>query len=192
VGDQILTALDYSKALEIAKTAYPHNAVQNYDLSKSIRLRLLNQLIEEMVIIKKASELGIKISDEEMNKTIEEIKCDYPEGEFKQAFLENAISFESWQKRLKIRLLIEKVIETELQNKISITSEDISKYYQTNYNDNILEPHLHSDLKDIDESIVKNIRRKKAEELYKDWIEDLQKEYTVEINKKLWNKIIGS
>jgi len=192
IGEHALTAHDYNNALEIAKTAYPHNAIQSSDVSKSIMLRLLNQLIEEMVIIVKASELGITISDEELSAAIAVIKEDYPENEFKQTFLENAISFESWKKRLKIRLLIEKFLKMELQNNISITPEDISKYYKANHNKKIPELHLHKDLKDVDESIIKNIRRKKAEDLYSDWIENLKKEYAVDINKKMWNKMIGS
>jgi len=192
IGEHTLTVHDYNNALEIAKTAYPHNEIQGSDVSKSIMLRLLNQLIKEMVITIKASELGIVISDEELNAAIAVIKEDYPENEFKQAFLENAISFESWKKRLKVRLLIEKFLKTELQNKISITPEDISKYYKTNQNKKIPKSHLHKNLKDVDESIIKNIRRKKAEDLYNDWIENLQKEYAVDINKKIWNKMIGS
>ncbi|MBW1894135.1 MAG: SurA N-terminal domain-containing protein [Deltaproteobacteria bacterium] len=192
IGEHRLTAHDYNNALEIAKTAYPHNEIQGSDVSKSIMLRLLNQLIEEMVITVKASELGIAISDEELNAAIVLIKEDYPEDEFKQAFLENAISFESWKKRLKVRLLIKKFLKTELQNKISITPEDISKYYKTSHNKKIAESHLHKDLKDVDESIIKDIRRKKAEDLYNGWMENLQKEYTIDINKKMWNKMIGS
>ncbi len=192
IGEHTLTAHDYNNALEIAKTAYPHNKIQGSDVSKSIMLHLLNQLIEEMVITVKASELGIAISDEELNAAINVIKEDYPENEFEQTFLENAISFESWKKRLKVRLLIEKFLKMELQNKISITPEDISKYYKTNHDKKIPESHLYKDLKDVDESVIKNIRRKKAEDLYSDWVENLQKEYTVDINKKMWNKMIGS
>ena len=42
------------------------------------------------------------------------------------------------------------------------------------------------------DAIIKDIRRKKAEAMYNDWIERLQKEYTVDINTKMWNKMIGS
>jgi hypothetical protein len=33
------------------------------------------------------------------------------------------------------------------------------------------------------------LRRKKAEEAYKPWIENLRKKYLIEINKKEWEKI---
>jgi len=44
----------------------------------------------------------------------------------------------------------------------------------------------------MNEMIMKNIRRKKAEENYKEWIKNLRKEYKIEINKKLWEKILES
>jgi len=192
IGEHILTLNDYNSALEIAKTAYPHNEVQGSGVAKSIMLRLLNQMIEEMVIMIKASELGIDISSEEMNIAIAAIKEDYPENEFEKTFLENAISFESWKKRMKARLLIEKVVKEELQNKIAISPDDISNYYKTNQKEGVSESNSNSDYADIDKAVVEDIRRKKAEEMYKDWIENLQKEYSVDINAEIWNKMIGS
>lgn len=192
IDGRTLTVVDYNAALEMAKTAYPHNTIQSPDVLKSIRLRLLNQLIEEMVISVKASELGIIISDKELDNAVASVKQDYPGDEFKQAFLENAISFEAWKERLKTRLLIEKVIKTELQEKISITPEDISTYYEKNQNRAVGESPSGTDLERIDESIIKQIRRKKAEDSYKNWMDNLKKEYAVDINKKIWNKIIES
>jgi SurA-like N-terminal domain len=192
VGKHILTVSDYNSALEIAKTAYPHNQVQGSDVAKSIMVRLLNQMIEEMVIMIKASELGIHISEEEMDTAVSAIREDYPEDEFEKTFLENAISFESWKNRLKARLLIEKVVREELQNKITIGPDDISNYYKANYKEDVSESNSNGDLADIDKEIIEDIRRKKAEEMYRDWIENLQKKYTIDINTKIWNKMIGS
>jgi hypothetical protein len=187
-----LTLSDYKSALEIAKTAYPHNEIQGSDVVNAIMLRLLNQMVEEMVIMVKASELGITVSDKEMSAAIERIKEDYPDDEFEKTFLENAISFESWKKRMKTRMLVEKVVKKELQDKITIDPADISNYYNSNQMEHSSEPDIPDDLSDIDEAIIKDIRRKKAEAMYNDWIERLQKEYTVDINTKMWNKMIGS
>jgi len=192
IGNHVLTLSDYNSALEIAKTAYPHNEIQGSDAVNAIMLRLLNQMIEEMVIIAKASELGITVSDKEMNAAIEQIKEDYPDDEFEKTFLENAISFESWKKRMKTRILIEKVVKEELQNKTTIEPADISDYYNSDQVENNSEPDIPIDLSDIDEAIIKDVRRKKAEAMYQDWIERLKKEYAVDINTKMWNKMIGS
>ena len=45
---------------------------------------------------------------------------------------------------------------------------------------------------DINEIIVKQLRRAKAEEGYKAWIEELKAKYEIEINGEQWKKISGS
>ena len=70
VGDSVLTVFDFNKAFEMAKTAYPHNAMQDPVALRESRLRLLNQLTEQMLIMERAKELGIETSELEVEKTI--------------------------------------------------------------------------------------------------------------------------
>jgi len=192
VEDQVMTALDFSKALEFSNTAYPHNAIQDKGLLKTIRLRLMDQLIEEMILVQKAKELHIVVSEPEIQKAVDEIKKDYPDDEFRETFLENAVSYETWKNRLKIRILMEKVIRSDLEDKIKVTKEDISGYYKNQDPDGTLDAEAAAGEPEMNEMIMKNIRRKKAEENYKEWIKNLRKEYKIEINKKLWEKILES
>lgn len=194
VEDQVMTSLDFAKALEFSNTAYPHNAIQDKGLLKTIRLRLMDQLIEEMILVQKAKELHIVVSEPEIQRAVDEIKKDYPDDEFRETFLENAVSYETWKNRLKIRILMEKVIRSDLEDKIKVTKEDISGYYKDQDPDGTLALDAESVAgePEMNEMIMKNIRRKKAEENYKEWIKNLRKEYKIEINKKLWEKILES
>ena len=148
-------------------------------------------MTEEIVLCKKAADLNITISDSELEKAVSDIKADYPEDVFEQTLLESAVSYESWKERLKIRLLMEKVIAKDLEEKIVLTPEKIAKYYKEHYK----EKESDSEIKDIPENlnaqIIKNLRREKTEEGYADWIKNIQKEYKIEINKAEWEKIIG-
>ncbi len=192
VGNHVVTVLDFNKALEFARTAYPHNSIQDASVDRSIRLRLMNQLTEELILLNKAEELSISVSDEDIEKAIAEIKSDYPEGTFEKTFLENAVSYEMWKSRLKVRLLMEKVVASELENKIKITKEDISNYYSENFMNTKKDTELTLESKDINEKMIKSIRRKKAEDEYKVWIESIQKEHIVEINQDEWKKLLDS
>jgi len=191
VGDQITTDFDFNRAFEFSSAAYPHNEIQDFGIVRKMKLRLLNQLIEEMILLQKAKELQIVVSESEVDKAVNEIKKDYPENEFKEIFLENAVSYDTWKDRLKTRMLIEKVISSEIRDRIVITKEDISKYYQENSTDESLKSDLADSSTDINEIIVKTIRMEKAEKEYKSWIKNTKKEYKVEINKELWRKILG-
>ena len=135
VGDRVVTVLDFRNAFEIAKIAYDNNIDEQPEDLRKAQIRQLNQLTVELILLERAQELEISITETELEKAVLEIKSDYPEGEFEKTLLESAVSYESWKDRLKTRLIIEKVIEEELKNRITITAEDISEYYQKNYQD---------------------------------------------------------
>ena len=192
VQDRILTVLDFNKAFEIAKTAYPHNFEDEPEEVRNARLRLLNQLVVEMIIIVRAEELGLSISSEEIHKAVTEIKGDYPEDTFEKALLESAVSYESWEARLKNRLLMQKVVDNELKNLIEITPEDIASYYEKNYQATDSDVESIKETKDINENIIKHLRQEKAEQAYKIWIKELKQKYSIEINSTQWERLSGS
>lgn len=191
VQDRVLTVFDFKKAFEMAKTAYPHNVMQDPVALRESCLRLLNQLTEQMLIMERAQELGIETTELEVEKTISDIKKDYPEDVFEQTLLEYAVPYNVWEEGLKKRLLIEKVVNEELSEKITITPEEISEYYEGYYKGDGLTSDLKDRSKNINEIIITNLRRKKLEEAYKSWIKQLQKKYTIEVNKVQLEKITG-
>lgn len=192
IGERVVTVFDFHKAFEIAEAAFQHNVLQDSSALKDAKIRLLNQMTEEMVLLERAKELDISILESEVEKNIAEIKSDYPEGVFEEILLEYAVSYESWKKGLKTRMLIEKLIEKELSAQIVITADDISRYYDKNYKASNFKLDSVNQSKDLNERIVKHLRRKKIEEIYKSWIEQIHKRFSIEINEKQWEKILSS
>jgi hypothetical protein len=189
VGDSVLTVLDFNEAFEISKTAYAHNIRQQSEDLRDAQMRLLNQLTVELLMLERAKELEISVSDDELEQAVSEIKSDYPEGQFEETLLEFAVSYDAWRNRLKTRLTMDKVVEAELKNRISISPEDISQYYQKNLEGQEAESDTTQSPEDINEAIVKQLRREKAEQAYKTWIEDLKTKYDIEINSQQWDNI---
>jgi hypothetical protein len=192
IRDRILTVLDFNKAFEINQADYPHNFQNETEEFRNARLRLLNQLVVEMIILARADELGLSITGEEIQNVVAEIKGDYPEDTFEKALLESAISYEAWEARLKNRLLMQKVVDNELKNRIVITPEDIAGYYEKNYESADPAAQFANPDKDINENIIRHLRQQKAEQAYKIWIKELKRQYTIEINTAQWEKISGS
>ena len=184
VGNKTISVADFNKAFEIAKNAYPQNSIEQPEVIREIRWRLVQQMTEEMILLQRAEELGVTIKDSEVEKTLEELKKDYPDNVFQEILLEYAIPYRSWREGLKTRLLMQKVIAKELGDKIEITNDDISTYYEEHFKDD----DTSSDVKEVPEdihNIIKNILRKeKMEKAYASWIEKLKNNYAVEINKK--------
>jgi len=193
VGEAVITEVEFNKAFEIAKAAYPHNIMQNPEDYREAQIRLFNQMTEELILLERARELNISVSDEEVEKSIARIKADYPDDEvFEQTLLEYAVSYKTWKKGIKTRLLMEKLVEQELKDQIVITPAEIAKYYKENYGHDKQKPGPAENSKEIDEIIIKHLRRKKTEKIYRSWIEEIQKRYKIEINQKKWEKILSS
>ncbi len=192
VGDQVVTVLDFNQAFEISKTAFAHDISKRPEDLRKAQLRLLNELVIETILLERARELGISVTDIELEKAVAALKSDFPAGEFEETLLEFAVSYETWESRLKTRLIMEKVIDKELENRIEITPEDIAEYYKNNFQGKKGESESTPAAGDINEIIVKQLRRKKAEEGYKTWIEALKEKYEIEINGEQWEIITGS
>ncbi len=187
VEGNVVTVLDFQRAFETAKSAYPHNITNASSVYREVKQQLLNQMIEELIVVQRAKELNLIITDQELGNAVEKIKRDYPEDEFDQMLLEYAISYKLWEKGLRTRLLMEKVITEDLKNNITVTPDDLSKYYSENLKDSS----GGSSNKPAVEIAVKDLRNAKAESGYKTWINGLQNKYRIEINKKQWEKLIS-
>lgn len=192
IGNSIVTLEDFNQAFEIAKTAYPHQVLQDSNAQHDLRVRILNQLKAETLIKERARELQIDVSASEIKKAVREIKADYPADLFKQVFVERAVSRHQWEKRLKMRLLMEKVLAQELESRVAITAEDISKYSKEYQKYGLLQPAIEAGAGDTNAAVIKFLHMKKKQELYQDWITMLQRKYSIQINQDLWERISRS
>jgi hypothetical protein len=189
VQGSVLMVLDFQREFEITRTAYSYNDMeQNASFLSDAKKQLLNQLIEELIVIERSKELNIMVKDSELENAVLKIKGDYPENEFENMLLEYAISYDMWKKRLKIRMLIEKVIDEDLKKNIQITPGDLSRYYSENKKNAADDKSVK---KFNTETVIRNLRNLKAEEGYKAWFEGLRGKYKIEINSKQWEKILS-
>ncbi len=191
VNNRLISVDDFNNAFENIISAYPQSALQKPEIIKSAKLRLLNEMAEELMLLERAESLQIRVSDTEFEAALTKIQQDYPEGVFDQMLLEYAVSYRFWKKRLKSRLLMEKVVARELGELVEISSEEISAHYKTYYEGKDRSVVSDDGPANIDEVIVQHLRREKVEKAYHSWLKKLRDMYTIEINKERWDKILG-
>lgn len=185
----LVTKFEFSEELDLKRAAYPYNIDENPAEYNEMVIHLLKMLSEEMILLNAAIDKGVIITDEELALAETEFKKDYPDDSFDQMLLTNAIPYRLWKKRFKRDMIIDKLVNQELVEKIEITPQDIVKFY----NDLKTE----QDPKDTGESsgetdkkfgsemeLVSRLRLQKTQEKYEKWIEDLRDLYPVEINKE--------
>lgn len=184
---QTVTQAQFERAFEAARIAYSDDRSVDPETIEHARLRLLNQMTQEVIIDRRARELGIVLDHAELEAAIREIKKDYPDDEFEQMLLETAIPFSLWKDRLQMRLLMEKVVGRELVQAVNITAQEMEAYYKAHEeafavkNDNAPDMNLNR-------HIVEQLRREKVEAAYPQWILGLRTRYGVEINWELWEQ----
>jgi FKBP-type peptidyl-prolyl cis-trans isomerase (trigger factor) len=184
---QTVTQAQFERAFEAARIAYSDNRSVDPQVIENARLRLLNQMTEEVIINRRANELGIVLSDTELETAIQAIKKDYPDDEFEQMLLESAIPYSLWKDRLRMRLLMEKVVDRELVQPVNITAEDIEAYYKA-HEEEFAVNDANPPEKDLKRHIVEQLRLEKVEAAYPQWMDGLRARYGVEINWELWEQ----
>lgn len=189
-GETVITVDDYLKALEVTKTAYPHALIVKNEAFKTIKTRLLSQMIEELVIMKTAAEKQITISDSDFAAEVESIKKDYPEGVFEDMLIENAMTERLWESRLRKRMLMEKVLDAELDASIIVSPEDMTRYYEENAA--VIEAEFDNgqDEAEAYDRILRRMKMEKKQDAYQAWIDRKKSDYSIEVNQKIWEKIL--
>lgn len=161
------------------------------DMMANIHLRVLNQITERLIVFERARELGVDINDQELDAHVDSVKADYPQGEFEQVLLEQAVSYAEWKNNMRTRLLMRKVIDLELEPNIQVKPEEISAYYEQHYAASEHQPNKEADTSDLETKILQQVRNKKKEALYRDWLENLKRRYKVHVNQAVWDRIIA-
>ena len=190
VGGSSVTVAEFKRAVDAAaEEVFPGEQEVSREAKDELRMRVLNQMTEELIISERGKELGLSVTNEELEHAVADIKADYPDDTFEKTLLENAVSFQAWKKKLATRILINKVIEKELVDKVEITSQDVANYIQTHYPEGVPGD---ENTEEVNQKIIRHLRHQKAEEMYHDWIEKLRQAHPVEIDQKRWNHLVAS
>jgi parvulin-like peptidyl-prolyl isomerase len=90
----------------------------------------LDQVIERKILVQEARRLEVKVSSEELNQAISEVKKDYPGEGFGEKLGLKGITLEEWKSRLEEKLLAEKMIRHALYYRGEIDEKEALQYYE--------------------------------------------------------------
>src|SRR5215831_8522523 len=110
----------------------------------SLRLSILDTLIETEILMHRAEKLGLLATEEEVDRKLNEIKSPYTAEEFNKRLEEKKISLDDFKRDLRRSLTRDKVLNKEITSRINITDQDISDYYNAHKTEfNLIEPQYH-------------------------------------------------
>lgn len=96
---------------------------------------LVNRIIDNYLIMEFGKEKGIKVSDNELESAVQDIKKDYPEKVFQELLLKRYIDFENWKEGLRQQLLIEKIIAKASESITPVSSSETKRYFDSHQNE---------------------------------------------------------
>lgn len=100
-----------------------------------LRHEVLSHLIDQLLIEQEAAKLEIKVSDEELNQTLEAMLADnhVTREEFNQDLAAKGMSEAQYRAQLKGQILQSRLINREIRSKVVVTDAMINRYYKENY-----------------------------------------------------------
>lgn len=130
VDGSAITLSEYRAALEKLKAQLPKGDSLDPEGTKTLKLNLLNQLIEKKLLTTEAGRLGITVSEAEVNDQINKIVGEYPDSEtFNSRMKEENIDIPSWKKEIEYQILLDKLVKAIAGSDITVTPEEVKKYY---------------------------------------------------------------
>jgi len=120
---------DYQDRIDKRLRLVPENLLNQPDYMKKFEEEVLDGMITDKIMYLRAEELGISVSNSELEDKIKEIKKDYGE-DFTGLFTEGKINYEKWKEEFKNELLLQRLVEKDVNARIKISDDEIDTYFE--------------------------------------------------------------
>jgi len=110
----------------------PEGQEPSQEEALSLKLNVLDELINNEILLERAKKLNLEASDGEVEDKFTELKSPYTEDEFQRQLKERGVSVDDLKSDLRRQLSITKLLNHEVVAKITITDQDITEAYNAN------------------------------------------------------------
>ena len=151
VGGDVMATVDGRKIFRSDVDKYYDNyqasstqQAPSGEQSTALRLQILNQMIEDEILMRRAEKLGLLATDEEVDRKFNEYKAPFTQEEFDQRLKDKKITLADFKRDIRRSITRDKVLNKEVSSKINVTDQDITDYYNAHKGDfNLIEPQYH-------------------------------------------------
>ena len=110
----------------------PEGQEPSQEEALSLKLNVLDELINNEILLERAKKLNLEASDGEVEDKFTELKSPYTEDEFQRQLRDRGVSVNDLKGDLRRQLSIQKLLNREVVAKISITDQDVTDFYNAN------------------------------------------------------------
>jgi peptidyl-prolyl cis-trans isomerase SurA len=136
VNKEVITWSELYKAMEFEATTQIKNLseAERTKIFKESEASFLETLIDMRLQLQEAKSTGLEVTQEEVKETIENIQKKYSmtQTDFIDSLKKEGLNFEDYQKRLSEQILINKVVNYQIRNKIVVSDAEVKRYMEAN------------------------------------------------------------
>jgi peptidyl-prolyl cis-trans isomerase SurA len=114
------------------------------DQADSLRLNLLHVIIDDEIMEQRAAKMNLTATNEEVDAKLAELKARYPEDQFEQKLKATNQTVEDLKHGIRRGLTIDKLLNKEINSKITVTDADVANYFNQHKSEfNLIETTYH-------------------------------------------------
>ncbi len=102
------------------------------DEAMTAKLALLNEFIVQELLLAKARDLNVAVTDEELDAAYNEGRRDIPEEDFQQELKNRNLTAADMRDGLRRDMTVEKLLEQEVSSKITVAEQDVTEFFNAN------------------------------------------------------------
>jgi peptidyl-prolyl cis-trans isomerase SurA len=107
----------------------PQQQPTSLDQTDSVKLNLLRDLIDTQIIEQRAAKLNLTATNDEVDAKFAEMKAPYTEEQFQERLKASSHTVDDVKHDLRRSLTIEKLLNKEINSKVTVTDADVTTYY---------------------------------------------------------------
>ena len=102
------------------------------EVAKMLRMEIIRELIESVIMLQRAKELKLLASESEVEENLAALKVRSSPEEFQSDLERRGFSEQDLRKEISRNLSIQKLMENQVNSKIANTEAEVSSFYEAN------------------------------------------------------------
>lgn len=134
VNDDVVTSLEVQKEIDLINKDLEKNKPAKMPDQAEVRKVAMDRLIDKRLVDQKIKELDIRIPEEELRQSIEDVKKqnNLTQEALVAALLTQGMSFEQYKAQLREQLERLRLMSQEVRSKIQVGEREVREYYEAN------------------------------------------------------------
>jgi parvulin-like peptidyl-prolyl isomerase len=129
VNQDAITVDEFDR--EFKELVFESGKEEKSEVPETLRRAYLDQMIERKLLAQEARRLGVRVSPEELNLAILEMRKDYPGKGFDERLSLQGVTLEEWRGRLEEKLLAERMMRRTRRIQGTIDEKEALQYYES-------------------------------------------------------------